>query len=374
MHVVHVIIGLDNGGAEKSLFNLVVNDNRNKHTVISLTDEGVYGDQLLEKNIAIYSLSLSGGVGVLSCLFKLYLLYKKLNPDVVQTWMYHADFLGGLTAKWLGIERTVWGVRGEHYKEFTTLSTRFTAKLCAIFSGWLPDAVVVNSESAKEKHLLLGYKKDKFAVIHNGCDTLYKIDQSLLTELSDEIDHDISVPLIGMVARYDDHKDHLTLFKTLHVLKNKNINFRCMLVGNGIDTHNDKLIKLIREYELSDVVILQGVSKNVPEIMSLIDIHVLSSISESFPNVLLEAMLYGTPCVTTDVGDSVMIVGDLGWVVPPADVTALAEAIEKAIIACSDTHNWNKRKKLCRWHVIENFNLERMIKKYNNVWRSINDE
>jgi len=71
MHVVHVIIGLDNGGAEKSLFNLVVNDNRNKHTVISLTDEGVYGDQLLEKNIAIYSLSLSGGVGVLSCLFKL---------------------------------------------------------------------------------------------------------------------------------------------------------------------------------------------------------------------------------------------------------------------------------------------------------------
>jgi len=147
-----------------------------------------------------------------------------------------------------------------------------------------------------------------------------------------------------------------------------------MLVGNGIDTHNDKLIKLIREYELSDVVILQGVSKNVPEIMSLIDIHVLSSISESFPNVLLEEMLYGTPCVTTDVGDSVMIVGDLGWVVPPADVTALAEAIEKAIIACSDTHNWNKRKKLCRWHVIENFNLERMIKKYNNVWRSINDE
>jgi glycosyltransferase involved in cell wall biosynthesis len=86
-------------------------------------------------------------------------------------------------------------------------------------------------------------------------------------------------------------------------------------------------------------------------------------------------MACGTPCVTTDVGDAALIVGDTGWVVPHSDPVALAGAILGALDEMGNLAKWNARKEACRKRVIQNYTLERMIKSYNRVWAdAINDK
>ena len=104
--------------------------------------------------------------------------------------------------------------------------------------------------------------------------------------------------------------------------------------------------------------------------MNALDINVLSSSSgEGFPNVLAEAMACGTPCVTTNIGDAALIVDDTGWVSPPNDPIALANAIIEGIQERSrDKRLWILKKKNCRDRIVENFSLDKMIKNYHLVW------
>jgi glycosyltransferase involved in cell wall biosynthesis len=101
--------------------------------------------------------------------------------------------------------------------------------------------------------------------------------------------------------------------------------------------------------------------------MNLLDIHVQSSASEGFPNVVAEAMVHKTPCVVTNVGDSSYIVGKTGWVVPPNDSVKLAKAIETAFNEIG-TKNWNKKCNEARVRIKQKFSLSKMIKSYNKVW------
>ena len=103
-------------------------------------------------------------------------------------------------------------------------------------------------------------------------------------------------------------------------------------MGSNIDQNNKELVNLIDEYKLNHRVHLVGERNDIPLFMNSIDLLVLcSSYGEAFPNVLNEAMSCGTPCVTTNIGDSALIVGNTGWVIPPNDSNALAKAINKAL-------------------------------------------
>ena len=77
--------------------------------------------------------------------------------------------------------------------------------------------------------------------------------------------------------------------------------------------------------------------------MNAIDLFLLSSLSEAFPNVLNEAMACGTPCLTTNVGDAALIVGNTGWVVSPRDSIAIADAVLEAADEKNNEY-WKKKK------------------------------
>ena len=111
MRILHIITGLGNGGAEGVLYRLVTNDKRNTHHVISMMDSGLYGERLIAKGIPVYTLNMCLGPAMIKGLFKLYQLIRTINPNVVQTWMYHADFIGGIVARLAGKRVVIWGVR-----------------------------------------------------------------------------------------------------------------------------------------------------------------------------------------------------------------------------------------------------------------------
>ena len=116
-------------------------------------------------------------------------------------------------------------------------------------------------------------------------------------------------------------------------------------------------MKEIAKHKLNNYVKLLGPTKNISKVMNWLDVHIQSSRSEGFPNVIAEAMAFKTPCVVTNVGDSSTIVGKTGWVVPPNNPIKLSSAIEKALIEII-TKNWLKRCNSARERVKKNLIYE----------------
>lgn len=375
MKILHVTTGLSNGGAEAVLFRLTTSDDQNTHQVISLMNKDFYGERLISAGIHVYTLDMPRGRLTIHGIIALYRLVRSIKPDVVQTWMYHADLVGGVVARFAGAKNVVWGIRGPFDRQRTALQTRITIYLCAFLSKWIPCAIVSNSEHATVVHVQAGYSSDKLANIPNG----YPLDQFRPNETArDELLHELNlnygVVLVGMVARFDPYKDHENLFGALLALAGKGLQVTCLLVGSGMSKTNQSLAHLLEKYGVEGMVRLIGPRDDVPKIMAALDLHILSSAAESFPNVLAEAMACGTPCVTTNVGDAALIVGDTGWVVPHSDSEALADAIQEALNVMKDSARWNIRKKASQKRVTDNFSLERMIKSYAKVWGNFTNE
>lgn len=368
--IVHIITGLNNGGAEAVLFRLCSNDLDNDHSVISLMDLGKYGPHLKAKGINVFCLNMPQGKITIDGLVNLYKLLKKHKPDVVQTWMYHADLIGGVIARLAGIKNVFWNIRQTSLeKGLTSRATVYIANICALLSYFVPRKVICCASKASEYHIALGYKKNKMVVIGNG----YELDS-----LKQNLDLGLAIRselllkkddlVLGMVGRYDPAKDHNNLLLALSHLKSKNIEFKCLLVGKALSVENKELFDKLAQLNLLNNVILLEQRTDIPAVMNSIDIHVLSSYSEAFPNVLAEAMACGTPCVTTDVGDARSIVGDTGWVVPSRDPEALAVAIEAAVNEHNISTKWQARKESARLRIVENFSVEKMVESYKAAW------
>ncbi|WP_310411658.1 glycosyltransferase, partial [Chamaesiphon sp. OTE_8_metabat_110] len=137
------------------------------------------------------------------------------------------------------------------------------------------------------------------------------------------------------------------------------------------DADNQVLVELLEQHGISDRVTLLGMRSDIPAIMSALDVHVLSSAyGEACPNVVAEAMACETPCIVTAVGDSALLVGDTGWVVPPSHPAELATAISQAIDARAAGSTWTHRQANCRQRIESNFNLQSMVQGYNSVWHN----
>ena len=368
MKIVHIITGLGDGGAELTLFKICKHDTANKHVVISLKDKGKYYSLLNKLGVKVYYLNMS-----FFSIYKFFFLIKIINslkPNIVQTWLVHADFLGGIAARLAGIRNIIWNVRYSNIeigksKLTTILILRILSKLSYI----IPLFIIIVSKRAKKIYEKKGYDKKKLKFIPNGYDlSILKVNKIKKKYFKKKFNIKKQIPIIGNVARYDPQKDHLNLLNALSLIRSKNIDFFCILVGSNINQNNIDLVSKIKKLRLSNFVRLLGRNDNIPKVMNGLDIHVLSSCyGEGFPNVIAESMACGTPCITTDVGDAAFIVGKTGWVVPPKNSIKLSKAIENAIDEM-DTAKWSKRCNKARLAIKEKFSINKMLKSYNKVW------
>ena len=104
--------------------------------------------------------------------------------------------------------------------------------------------------------------------------------------------------------------------------------------------------------------------------MNELDLTILPSLSESFPNVVAESMACGTPCISSEVGDVKKIIGEYGWVVPIGDSISLANKIIEVKEIKKDKVKWRAIKDGCISQINNNYSIEKMVNKYNKLWSS----
>jgi|APSaa5957512535_1039671.scaffolds.fasta_scaffold19117_2 glycosyltransferase involved in cell wall biosynthesis len=370
MKITHIITGLSRGGAEAVLTRLVMSDDSNTHEVIVLKDKGAYGDELVCSGVNVYSLGMTHGLIGIKSVVNLYRYLRKSKPDIVQTWMFHADLIGGVVAMLSGIKKIFWGVHAATVEK-QPIKIKIIVRLCSLLSYFVPTKVICCGIKAKQVMSDNFYNKSKLLIVHNGYDTnLFANDGNVISRnvFSCEISQDDF--LIGFVARWDKHKDIPNLLSALKYIVDDGVKIQCVFVGIELEESNTELCKLIDSIGLFCNIHLLGCRNDISDFMRTVDICVLSSITEAFPNVLAESMACGTPCVTTDVGDAKVIVGNTGWVVPHSNPKALGGAIIEAVSEKTKEKQWDQRKKECRDRIVDNFSLNNMVKNYNEIWNS----
>ena len=375
MRVLHVITSLGDGGAEAVLYRLVTRDTADEHEVVSLVGEGKYGRMFRAAGVPVYSLDMRPGRVSWDGIRKLWQICRASHADVIQTWMYHSDLLGGLVARLSGKPHVVWGI---HNSTFTPGSSsrafRAVVRTCGLLSLRVPSRIVVCAQNAALVHEELGYSADRMVVIPNGYDlSLFTPDTEARRALRAEWSVPDDVPLIGMVARFDPLKDHANLIAALAFLMRKGLRFYAVCIGTGMTAENAEMARRLEGAGVEHVVRLIGPRHDIPAVMNALDIHVLSSVGEAFPNVLCESMACGTPCVTTDVGDARLIVGETGWVVPPRHPEMLADALAAALSQWALPETWVLRQKAASKRINEHFGIDLMVERYRNVWTEVAD-
>jgi len=370
--VVHIITSLDEGGAEAALDRLCRYSPPGRQRVICLMSEGKYGPLLRHAGVPIDCLGLRRGQFSVAAVLRLWRLLRRLQPDLVQTWMYHSNLIGGLVARLAGVRRLVWGVRASQLDPaLVSLSTLGVIRLCALLSRLLPDRIVCCAERARQVHQQLGYAAARLLVIPNGYDL-----QALQPEPAAGLQLRAALQLppdalvLGMVARFDPQKDHRSLLEALALLRSQGMRPFCLLVGTGLEAGNTQLQAWLQQLGLRDQVRLLGPRRDVPAVMNALSLHVLSSAyGEAFPNVLGEAMACGVPCLATDVGDSGLIMGNTGWLVPPRDPASLAAALATALQEPEAQHQ--QRRRAARQRIVDQFSIVRMVDRYMELYEAL---
>lgn len=329
--IIHLITGLSTGGAEMMLYKLLSATDRTRFDpiVVSLMDRGTLGERLEALGLPVYTVGMVPGCPTLAALWRLIRLVRRLQPDLIQGWMYHGN-LAALFASGFSPGRipVLWNIRQSLYdikteKRMTAILIRLGARLSS-----RPARIIYNARVSARQHELLGYAADRRRVIPNGfdCDR-FKPSENARLKLRRLLGLEDETLLIGHIARWHPMKDHANFMRAAARLAARRPDVHFVLAGRGVDETNSALMKMIQEAGLVGQVHLLGERSDVVEVTAGLDIASLSSAwGEGFPNVVGEAMACGVPCVVTDVGDSAWVVGDTGMVVPPRDAEALAGA------------------------------------------------
>lgn len=372
--IAHVITALSIGGAERMLQKLLERMDRHAFTprvYTLLSPAGTIGDRIRALGIPVRELGMSRGVPNPTHVVRLARWLRHDAPDLVQTWMYHADLVGGLAARAAGMP-LVWNIRNSTLDGVTSRPrTHRVVKACARLSAWLPDEIVCCSHAACDVHTAAGYRRSKITVIPNGFDlAAFRPNPMARRAVRSELSIPGSAQLIGLVARFDPQKDFQTFFEAAAYLHALMPHVHFLMCGRGLDWSNAALAALVDASGTRAVTHLIGERADVAPVIAALDIATSSSsYGEAFPNAIGEAMACGVPCVVTDVGDSGRIVGETGYVVPRRNPRALCDAWFELLEL--DVHAREALGRDARDRVAARFSIDSVARTYEETYRRV---
>lgn len=357
--IVHVITNFAGvGGAEMMLARLIQQTERDfEHVIISLMKTSEVYQSTLERCKAYYALDWNG-VNSLQVVLRLRKLLSQFSPNSVQCWMYHANILTSLSV--MGLKhppKIFWGI---HHSLSSPKEESLSTKAALVVSKFLagkPVGIIYCAHSSLSQHQQFGFQNQNSTVIPNG---VFLDKFKLNTKLHQPL-------VVGFAGRYHTAKGYPYLFETMAKLKDEPIIFK--IAGSGASLNNGEVKKLFEKYQLdtAKVQLLDQIS-DMPNFYQSIDVFLMTSITEGFPNVLVEAMASGIPCISTDVGDAKYIVGNNEYIVKARDSSELKNAILKY-------YNLSESEKIelkgkSRQKIEKNFSIDWVAMQYMKFWEN----
>lgn len=358
--VMHVITGLGTGGAESMLSALVLARTAvgPPDRVVSLVPGGATRRRLSSAGVESTDLGMARRKPDPRGIWRLAKLIENEEPDIVHSWMYHADLVCLFALHASGRRRQTrlyWSLRCSDLDlRCYGLGTRLTVAACARLSRW-PDGIIANAKSGRAAHRELGYWPRAFNVIENGIDTdRFFPNPKAGAQIRETLGIASDVPLVAFPARMDPMKDHKTFLTALERLPQ----VYALAIGEGTETLPDqpRLLRL-------------GRRDDMPDLLAACDIVASSSaFGEGFSNAIGEGMATELIPVATDVGDARRIVGYTGVVVPRRAPELLATAIASVLAQPETTRERSRRR--ARARVIKEFSLSRAVDAYDELYRN----
>lgn len=369
----YVINDLSIGGAEMALYKLLSGTNRKRFVpiVISLIDRGPLRERIEALGIPVLTVRMKPGRPSPLALLRLVRLIKRTRPDLIFGIMYHSCLAVQLARIMLWRRVPVlWNIHDS--TAALASEKKLTARvirLCGALSR-LPTRIIFVSRAAQSRHAQLGYYTVNSLVIPNGIDIEEFVPSSQArASVRSELGLEEKAFLIGLTGRYHPTKDHANFLKAAALISKAYPETHFLLAGREVDHQNMALCDSIRELGLTERTHLLGERHDIARLAAAVDIFSLSSAGESCPNVIGEAMACGVPCVVTDVGDALWMVGETGTVVPPRTAKALMTAWKEMI-------DMGRQMRLAlggraRARVIENFQLQAIMSRYEHLYETV---
>lgn len=366
--VLHIINSLNEGGAETNLFQLLkFRESADiSPSVVSLGAKGYFDDKIRDMGIPVVNLNFKRHP--IRTIRKLRSIVK--DHDVICCWMYLSNYIGYICAKKFPEKKIIWNVRHSNVKlKGENFLTYCIIRRCAKLSRNV-DAILYNGSRARINHEKIKYDPRVGYVIENGCNPVF-LQKSDGGERFREENGLVGAKILLSVGRFHPIKDIGTFICAFAICKGEIENLKAVVCGSGYLPTDPRLQKLCADngLKIGQDIFFLGKRNDINVIMGTSDYYVLHSLSEAFPNTLIQAMASGCLCVSTDAGDAKRILGDESLIAAPGDHESLAKMIIRL-----DGMSDDEKKKMIRTNleiIKERYTVESAVRTYEDLISTI---